>query len=57
MKRDNAVFQGWQQNGRGIPDPEGYNAWDYFSTSGEYLGPDEDGIEPIFEEIQTKPTA
>ena len=29
---------------------EGYNAADYFDQNGEYLGPDEFGIEPVFEE-------
>ena len=27
---------------------EGYNLADYFGNDGEYLGPDEGGIEPIY---------
>jgi hypothetical protein len=38
---------GWQKNGRPIPTPPGIHAEDYFSN-GKYLGPDEDGVEPIF---------
>lgn len=28
---------------------EGYHVSDYFGDLGEYLGPDEHGIEPVFE--------
>ena len=41
---------GWQQNGQRIETPAGINVEDYF-RDGSYLGPDEDGIEPIFAEI------
>lgn len=30
---------------------EGYNVADYFDSRGQYLGPDEHGIEPIFREM------
>lgn len=29
---------------------EGYLCWNYFDASGRYLGPDENGIEPVWEE-------
>ena len=39
-------FVGWTTgDGSGH---EGYNVSDYFDSSGNYLGPDEHGIEPIF---------
>lgn len=41
---DTLEFSGWN-NGE---ENDGYNCWDYFSSSGEYLGADEDGIEPVF---------
>jgi hypothetical protein len=31
---------------------EGYNVADYFDQDGNYLGPDEHGIEPIFDEAE-----
>jgi hypothetical protein len=40
---------GWQQNGQPIPTPEGIHAEDFFQD-GRFLGPDADGVEPIFEE-------
>ncbi len=38
---------GWQRNGEAIPTPDGIHAEDYF-RDGKYLGPDEDGVEPVF---------
>lgn len=29
--------------------PDGYNRWDYFDQDGIYLGPDEDGVEPLWD--------
>ena len=40
--------RGWQRNGQPIPTPEGIHAEDYFAADGSYLGPDEDGVEPVF---------
>ena len=33
---------------------EGYNVDDFFDAHGNYLGPDEHGIEPIFDKPTTK---
>ncbi len=45
---DNLALIGWTDgNGSGH---EGYNIADYFDHNGEYLGPDQNGIEPEFEE-------
>ena len=38
---------GWTKNGVEIEAPEGINVADYF-RDGRYLGPDENGVEPIF---------
>ena len=38
---------GWKQAGEIIETPEGINVADYF-RDGEYLGADQDGVEPIF---------
>ena len=38
---------GWKQAGESIETPEGINVADYF-RDGEYLGADQDGVEPIF---------
>ena len=41
---------GWTEgNGSGS---DGYQPEYYFDQEGRYLGPDQDGIEPIFEENQ-----
>ncbi len=39
---------GWKQHGHKIETPEGYSVEYYFDAEGKYLGPDEDGIEPMF---------
>jgi len=39
-----AAFVGWTGTGT-----EGYNIHDYFGPRGEYRGPDQHGIEPMFE--------
>lgn len=39
---------GWTRNGQLIETPEGIHAGDYFDTDENYLGPDEDGVEPVF---------
>ncbi|NWG72770.1 MAG: hypothetical protein HXY23_14355 [Parvularculaceae bacterium] len=39
-------FAGWNTTDT---DLAGYNVWDYFDFDGTYLGPDVDGIEPVFE--------
>jgi hypothetical protein len=41
---DDLVFAGWSD---GQTHAE-LCAWDFFTTSGRYLGPDEDGLEPEF---------
>ena len=38
---------GWKQAGKSIETPDGINVADYF-RDGEYLGADQDGVEPIF---------
>jgi hypothetical protein len=38
----------WQQNGKAIEPPDGFNVGDYFAH-GKYLGPDSDGIEPVLQ--------
>jgi hypothetical protein len=45
---DALVLIGWTSgNGSGH---SGYSAGYYFDDDGTYLGPDKDGIEPVFEE-------
>jgi hypothetical protein len=43
---------GWQKNGVRIGEDdletEGYNV-EYYFRDGSYLGPDQDGVEPVFE--------
>ncbi len=46
----NVVVSGWKQNGQAIETPEGINVADYF-CDGEYLGPDQDGVEPVFARV------
>ena len=41
---DALKFVGWSG-----PGTAGYNYFDYFADGGVYLGPDSDGIEPLFE--------
>jgi hypothetical protein len=42
-------FAGWQQYGVEIEDaPEGYYEPYYWGDKGQYLGPDQDGVEPIY---------
>ena len=46
----NICCVGWQEGGQKITTPlAGYNCWDYFDDWWRYLGPDTEGIEPIFE--------
>lgn len=40
---------GWKQNGQEIETPAGIHAEDFFGADGRYLGPDSDGVEPVFE--------
>lgn len=42
---DALAFAGWS-GGSG----EGLDAWAYFAADGTYLGPDDDGVEPLFSE-------
>lgn len=42
--------RGWWIGQRASEAPEGYNVHDYWSTDGTYLGPDDDGIEPTFDD-------
>lgn len=42
-------YEGWQRDGERITGlGDNYNVSDYFGRDGEYLGPDEFGVEPIF---------
>ena len=41
---------GWVTPERRLPNLEGYNADNYFTPTGMYLGPDDDGIEPRWED-------
>lgn len=43
---------GWRQSGESIDAPQGINVADYFRL-GDYLGPDQDGIEPAFYSAET----
>ena len=52
MTQTQSNIRGWQRNGQSIPAPEGIHAEDYFSADGAYLGPDEDGVGPIFAPTQ-----
>ena len=46
------VHEGWQQNGQRITGlGDNYNVSDYFGRDGDYLGPDEFGVEPMFVEV------
>lgn len=47
---DEVKLTGWSQYGQPIETPSGYNLHDYFSPNGEFLGPDEAGIAPVFAE-------
>jgi hypothetical protein len=42
---------GWW-HGRRLSSVEGYNVGDYFTSSGMFLGPDDDGIEPTWNDAQ-----
>lgn len=44
----NQRIVGWQKYGEPIDTPEGIHAEDYFDADGRYLGPDAEGVEPIF---------
>lgn len=41
---------GWWDGGRVASTPDGYRVDDYFTSSGMYLGPDDDGIEPTWDD-------
>lgn len=42
---------GWRtKDGAALSEMPGYNVADYFNPSGMYLGPDDDGIEPRFDD-------
>lgn len=43
---------GWRRNGERIDTPDGIHAEDYFDAQGLYLGPDEDGVEPVFDDVE-----
>ena len=43
----------WRDASDELVDPEGRNAHQYFTTSGMYLGPDDDGVEPEFADGST----
>jgi hypothetical protein len=54
--KDNALLvyvevtpNGWWQ-GRRVSSVDGYNVGDYFTSSGMYLGPDDEGIEPTWDD-------
>lgn len=42
--------RGWW-DGQRVSDVAGYNVGDYFNASGMYLGPDDDGIEPTWDDV------
>ena len=42
------VHAGWTPS-RDIADQSGVNVVDFFDMDGKFLGPDENGLEPIFE--------
>ena len=44
--------RGWWDGQRVSEAPEGYNVHDYWTEDGMYLGPDDDGIEPTFDDAQ-----
>ena len=43
--------RGWW-DGQRVSEMPGYNVSDYFTSSGMYLGPDEAGVEPTFDDAQ-----
>ncbi len=47
------VQNGWMTNDGARSEMEGYNISDYFSPDGSlYFGPDEDGVEPRWDDAQ-----
>ena len=44
------TLRGWWDGQRVSDAPEGYNVHDYWNMVGMYLGPDDDGIEPTFDD-------
>ena len=38
----------WQKAGAEIAPPHGYYEWFYWGGDGQYLGPDADGVEPVY---------
>ncbi len=42
---------GWRDASGRIESPPGYDAWAYFVDSGLFLGPDDEGIEPVFQRV------
>ena len=54
MTQTQSNIRGWQCHGQPISTPEGIHAEDYFAADGSYLGPDEDGVEPVFADRTVK---
>jgi hypothetical protein len=54
MANTNPQITGWARNGQPIETPEGIHAEDFFAADGKYLGADEDGVEPIFVEVENE---
>jgi hypothetical protein len=46
LKSGRIVMTGWTQKAEGV------NVWDYFDRDGKYLGPDEFGTAPTFEDAE-----
>ena len=46
LKSGRIVMTGWTQKAEGV------NVWDYFDRDGKYLGPDEFGTAPTFEDSE-----
>ena len=44
LKSGAIACTGWNQESLSV------SVWDYFGKDGEYLGPDDDGLEPKFED-------
>ena len=46
----NVTPRGWWDGKRVSGVPDGYHVGDYFNSSGMYLGPDSEGIEPTWDD-------
>jgi hypothetical protein len=47
-------FVGWRNEAGAIQGTlDGYSCWAYFDADDRYLGPDKDGVIPIFERLDT----